>query len=104
MERYFMPETFTHIMNGVDLSNHIVATHYMKDTLVGEKFLEIAYWLRRLGYQCWLTLDVFPYREEKVAAGEENFTWIRERFTEIVRRGEGTEVIRLARELLCGKR
>jgi xylose isomerase len=79
------------------------------------EFLEIAYWLRRLGYQGWLTLDVFPYREEKVAAAEESFAWIRELFdaveergipaiTEIVRRGEGTESVRLVRELLRGKR
>jgi sugar phosphate isomerase/epimerase len=79
------------------------------------EFLELAYWLRRLGYQGWLTLDVFPYREEKVAAAEESFAWIRELFaavedrgipaiTEVVRRGEGTDSVRLVRELLRGKR
>ena len=79
------------------------------------EFLEIAYWLRRVGYRGWLTLDVFPYREDKVAAAEESFAWIRELFaaveergldaiTAIVRRGEGTEAVRLVRELLRGRR
>ncbi len=78
------------------------------------EFLELAYWLRRVGYQGWLTLDIFPYREEKVAAAEESFAWIRELFsaveergvpgiTEIVRRGEGTEAVRLVREMLRGR-
>ena len=30
--------------------------------------LELAYWLKRLNYQGWLTLDIFPYREDGVQA------------------------------------
>ena len=33
MDRYFVPEIFTHTLDGLDLSNHIVATYYMKDRL-----------------------------------------------------------------------
>jgi xylose isomerase len=37
------------------------------DMLVGsihaQEYLELAYWLRKLDYQGWLTLDIFPYRE-----------------------------------------
>jgi hypothetical protein len=40
MDRYYLPEIFTHTMDGLDLSNHIVATYYMKDRLEGEKFIE----------------------------------------------------------------
>jgi hypothetical protein len=40
MDRCCLPEIFTHTMDGLDLSNHIVATYYMKDTLEGEKFIE----------------------------------------------------------------
>ena len=40
MDRYYLPEIFTHTMDGVDLSNHIVATYYMKDALAGEKFID----------------------------------------------------------------
>jgi xylose isomerase len=75
--------------------------------------LELAYWLARSGYAGWLTLDIFPYREEKVPAASESFAWLRtmlerveergvESITEIVRRGEGTDSVRLARELLLG--
>ena len=31
MDRYYQPEIFNHTMDGVDLTNHIVATYYMKD-------------------------------------------------------------------------
>src|SRR5208337_2191278 len=40
MDRYYLPEIFTHTMDGLDLKNHIVATYYMKDRLEGEKFIE----------------------------------------------------------------
>ena len=75
--------------------------------------LELVYWLLRCGYKGWLTLDIFPYREEKIAAARESFEWVRalidrvekrglEAVTCIVKRGEGTDSIRLARELLLG--
>ena len=40
MDRYYLPEIFTHTMDGLDLKNHIIATYHMKDTLEGEKFIE----------------------------------------------------------------
>jgi xylose isomerase len=78
------------------------------------EFLELAYWLVRSGYKGWLTLDIFPYREEKVPAAIESFEWLRhalgcvqergiDAITEIVRRGEGTDSVRLVREMLGGK-
>ena len=76
--------------------------------------LELVYWLLRTGYKGWLTLDIFPYREEKIPAAEESFAWVRtliesirhrglDAITEIVRRGEGTDSVRLVRELLSGR-
>ena len=32
--------------------------------------LELVYWLKRIDYQGWLTLDIFPYREDGVRAAE----------------------------------
>jgi sugar phosphate isomerase/epimerase len=75
--------------------------------------LELVYWLLRSNYKGWLTLDIFPYREEKVPAARESFEWVRamidrvqkrglDTITGIVKRGEGTDSIRLARELLLG--
>ena len=79
------------------------------------EFLELAYWIVRTGYKGWLTLDIFPYREEKISAASESFAWIRtlleavqergvDAITDIVRRGEGTDSVRLVREMLRGKR
>jgi sugar phosphate isomerase/epimerase len=75
------------------------------------EYLEFIYWLLRLGYTGWLTLDIFPYREHKVPAANESLAWLRSlieiveakglaAITEIVRRGEGTDSVRLAREML----
>ena len=30
------------------------------------EYLELAYWLKRVNYKGWLTLDIFPYREDGV--------------------------------------
>ncbi len=40
MDRYYLPEIFTHTMDGVDLKAHIVATYHMRDRLEGEEFIE----------------------------------------------------------------
>jgi xylose isomerase len=76
--------------------------------------LELVYWLLATGYKGWLTLDIFPYREEKIPAASESFAWVRAMISalqargldaigEIVRRGEGTDSVRLVRELLMGQ-
>jgi xylose isomerase len=75
--------------------------------------LELIYWLLRKNYSGWLTLDIFPYREEKIPAASESFAWVRAMIGrlearglpaigEVVRRGEGTDSVRLVRELLMG--
>ncbi len=73
--------------------------------------LELLYWVLRSGYAGWLTLDIFPYREEKIPAASESFAWVRAmierieargmaQIAEVVKRGEGADSVRLARELL----
>ncbi len=73
--------------------------------------LEFIYWIRRLDYDGWLTLDVFPYREEGVAAATQCGEWVEALFravdragmdaiAEVVRRGEATEAVALVREAL----
>ena len=46
------------------------------DMMVGSvhliEYLELVYWLRRLDYTGWLTLDIFPYREDGVRAAEQS--------------------------------
>jgi len=77
------------------------------------EWLELVYWLLRTGYGGWLTLDIFPYREEKIPAAVESFEWVRaliervekrglDSIADVIRRGEGTEAVRLVREMLLG--
>ena len=40
MKRYYDPEIFHQMLDGIDLDNHIIASYYLKDRLVGVKFLD----------------------------------------------------------------
>jgi len=75
------------------------------------EYLELVYWLRRLNYRGWLTLDVFPYREEKLCAARECFAWLDflfeavdkagvEQIGEVISQGDGCGSTRLVREML----
>ncbi len=72
------------------------------DMMVGSvhlvEYLELAYWLKRLNYTGWLTLDIFPYREDGVRAATECKRWMEAFFAAIDRVGMEavTEVIREA--------
>lgn len=50
------------------------------DMIVGSvhtlEFIEFIYWLRRTGYQGYMTLDQFPYREDGKEAVEESALWL----------------------------
>lgn len=50
------------------------------DMIVGSvhtlEFIEFIYWLRRTGYQGYMTLDQFPYREDGRDAVEESALWL----------------------------
>jgi len=50
-------------------------------------YLELVYWLKRLNYQGWLTLDVFPYREDGVQAAIQCKEWMEAFFAAIDRVG-----------------
>jgi len=59
-------------------SVHLVAT------------LELIYWLKCVDYKGWLTLDIFPYREDGVAAASECRNWIELMFNAVERVGMDT--------------
>ena len=63
------------------------------DMMVGSvhlvEYLELVYWLRRVGYGGWLTLDIFPYREDGVRAATECRRWMEAFFQAIDRLGMG---------------
>ena len=53
------------------------------DMMVGSvhlvEYLELLYWLRRLDYRGWFTLDIFPYREDGVQAATQCRDWLEAR-------------------------
>ena len=40
MQRYYDPEIFLQMLDGIDLDNHVIASYYLRDRLEGEKFLD----------------------------------------------------------------
>ena len=86
-----------------------------EDMMVGAvhlvAYLELVYWLKRVNYQGWLTLDVFPYREDGVRAATQCREWM-EAFVravdrvgmneigEVIRRADATEATALVRRAL----
>jgi sugar phosphate isomerase/epimerase len=79
------------------------------------EWIELFYWLSRTGYDGWLSLDVFAYRErDKVAVGRESIAWLRAlrdaagrldraAIEEAMRTGDAMAATRLCREALLGK-
>ena len=61
------------------------------DMMVGSvhlvDYLELVYWLKRLKYKGWLTLDIFPYREDGVAAATQCREWMEALFRAVDRVG-----------------
>ena len=52
------------------------------DMIVGSvhtvEYLEILYWLDRTGYNGWLSMDQYPYREEAAEAIGESVQWLKQ--------------------------
>jgi xylose isomerase len=40
------------------------------------EFLEFFYWMKRLNYNGWLSVDQYPYREDSVRAMTQTMKWI----------------------------
>ena len=62
-----------------------------EDLMVGSvhlvALLELVYWLKRVDYKGWLTLDIFPYREDGVKAARECKAWTESLFAAVERIG-----------------
>ena len=82
------------------------------DMMVGAvhlvEYLELVYWLKRLDYKGWLTLDIFPYREDGVASANQCRDWMKglfgavertgmENFAEAIRGGDACKATALVR-------
>jgi xylose isomerase len=77
------------------------------------EYLELVYWLKKLNYTGWLTLDIFPYREEKLPAVRNCFAWLEalfaavekanlENIEKVVQQGDANEAVQLVRKMLIG--
>ena len=87
------------------------------DMIVGSvhtiEYLEMLYWLDRAGYQGYLSMDQYPYREEPEQAIAESIAWLlalrrvvdrmgSEHITQVIRRGNAAEAQRLVRTAMFG--
>ena len=76
-------------------------------------YLEFIYWLRRTGYEGYITFDQFPYREESRDAVNESALWFdyleslvdkadMDEIASVLMKKDGVEASRLMRKLLKG--
>ena len=89
-------------------------TSWDDDMMVGSvhsvEYMEILYWLDRTGYDSWLSMDQYPYREDAAGAIGESIEWLvkfdkiqrenREKITELIRFGDPVETSRFLRSVL----
>lgn len=88
------------------------------DMIIGSvhtlEFIEFIYWLRRTGYQGYMTLDQFPYREDGKKAIEESANWLDfleelvdkadiEEISDTISRNDAIASSKLMRKLLSNK-
>ena len=75
------------------------------------EYLEFFYWLKRTGYDGWISIDQFLYREDGVKGTEESIRWIEEssrlaeevddsRIALVFETGKAIEALQLLRELI----
>lgn len=41
------------------------------------EYLELLYWLKKIDYKGWYSLDIYPYREDGIAAANESIRWLK---------------------------
>jgi xylose isomerase len=88
------------------------------DMIVGSvhtiECLEMLYWLDRVGYRGYLSMDQYPYREEPEQAIAESIAWLRalrrvvdrmgnDSITQVIRRGNAAEAQHLVRAAMLGE-
>ena len=89
------------------------------DMIVGSvhslEYLEFIYWLRKTGYDGYMTLDQFPYREDGKDAVEESALWLdafediidnadMDEIADIISKNDAVCASKLMRKLLLGSR
>jgi sugar phosphate isomerase/epimerase len=73
--------------------------------------LELLYWLKRIGYSGWYSFDIFPYRENGLAAVQTSLNWLKdlinavnsvkdETIEEVLGMHDATESLELIRKMI----
>jgi sugar phosphate isomerase/epimerase len=84
------------------------------DMIVGSihtvEYVELLYWLDRIGYTGWFSMDQYPYREDARAALAESVEFLRviesrmdqyrRRIDDLLRQGDATRSVALMREMI----
>jgi sugar phosphate isomerase/epimerase len=83
------------------------------DMIVGSihflETMELMYWMRRVGYEGWYGLDIFPYREDPTEATAESIRFMEtyhtvidrigmDKLGELIQQGEPTETLKVIRQ------
>ncbi len=83
------------------------------DMMVGSvhtiELFELLFWLEKINFQGWYSLDIFPYRDDSIAIASESLNWIRdlrkvievlgtERIEEVIASGDAAKASKLIRE------
>lgn len=87
------------------------------DMMVGSvhtiELLELLYWLERIGFSGWYSLDVFPYRDDAVGVATESIKWVKnlrgliekvgmQKIEAVIASGDAARASKLVREGLFG--
>lgn len=85
------------------------------DMIVGSihtvEYIELLYWLRKINYDGWYSMDLYPYREDAKEAISESIQWLKalddcidrygfNKLTELIEQGSATEITREIRKML----
>ena len=76
------------------------------------EYIEMLYWLDKCGYEGWLSMDQYPYREDAVGAISESINWLkafdgimitnRDKITVAIAKGDAVKTSELMRTVLIG--
>jgi len=78
------------------------------------EYIELFYWLKRIRYDGWISVDQYPYRENSIGAMSQTIKWMKafeyaatriddKRVEEIFRAQDAVDSTELMRELMFGK-
>lgn len=85
------------------------------DMMVGsvhvQEYLELLYWLKKMDYKGWYSLDIFPYREDGIRSADESIQWLKAlidavenvddaEIEAVIKKGDATEALALMRKML----